>query len=339
MRRHILFLFILFIICCRVNCQQEVAVIAFWNVENLFDTIDDPLTQDNEFTPQGALAWTGERYRQKLTNLAEAISRIGNDITLDGAALFGLCEVENLAVLEDLVNMPSIKDRGYRSVLIEGPDKRGIDPALLYNPSYFKIEKTKSLRVDLADTSHRTRDVLLVYGELIGEPVAIFVNHWPSRRGGEKTSRPSRITAAGVVRKAVDSLRQAEPGRKIIIVGDFNDDPVSYSVKEILCSDEKKEGLGENCFYNPMTALYKKGVGTLAWNDRWNLFDQVLLSKEWLGASGWNYSEARVFNRHFLCSQEGNYKGYPLRTYSAGVYTGGYSDHFPSYIIVTRDGK
>lgn len=340
MRFRSLLLLIAVVFCFRLNAQKEVLVIAFWNVENLFDTINDPLKLDDEYTPKGALAWTSERYNHKISCLSEAISRIGNDISIDGAALVGLCEIENARVLEDLVNTPALKERGYKAILVEGPDRRGIDPALLYNPTYFKHQKTSTVPIHLPDTTRCTRDILIVNGDLGGEPVSVFVNHWPSRRGGERASRPSRIVAAKVARMAADSIRRVDPKRKIVIMGDFNDDPVNYSVKGILCSQEKKEQAEGNCFFNPMTSLYKRGVGTLAFNDRWNLFDQLMFSKEWLGdESGWTYSDAKVYNKSYLCSQEGNFNGYPFRTYNSTVYAGGYSDHFPSYVIVTRNGK
>jgi hypothetical protein len=319
-----------------VQAQKQVAVIAFWNVENLYDTIDDPLKNDNEFTPSGTFAWTSERYAHKLDRLAEVISQIGSDVSEDGAVLVGLCEVENRKVLEDLVSLPALKDRRYQIVLHEGPDMRGIDPALLYSPDYFKEESTKAFRVRLPDSTHRTRDVLLVNGQLKGEPVAVFLNHWPSRRMGEKASRPSRIAVAQVVKRASDSIRKADPSRKIILLGDFNDDPVSYSVKEVLCSSDDREHVEANCFFNPMYVLFRKGIGTLAWNDRWNLFDQVLFSPAWLKGDGWVFSEAKVFNKDFMCNREGNFKGYPFRTYNGGVYAGGYSDHFPSYVVISR---
>lgn len=307
--------------------SQKTVAVGFWNVENLYDTLNDPLTQDDEFTPQGKNAWNSFRYLNKLNKLAEVIAGIGTEETREGLALVGLCEVENAAVLNDLVNTRLLKQRGYRFVLEEGPDARGIDVALLYHPKFFSLQHVKSYPVQLPDSTRKTRNILLAGGELAGEKVWILVNHWPSRRGGEAASRPSRLAAAERVCKLIDSLHAAG-NQKILVMGDFNDDPVSFSVREMLC---KRSGM-----YNPMTRLFKKGIGSLAWNDRWNLFDQILMSPEFQKGVGWSFKAAYVYNRDFLRAESGSYRGYPYRTYSGGAYTAGYSDHFPVYVVLER---
>lgn len=318
----------------------EIAAIGFWNVENLYDTLNDPYKQDDEFTPDGRYGWNSARYYTKISRLATVIGQMATDITPDGLAMLGLCEVENREVLRDLVSSPEIRRRNYQIVHIEGPDARGIDPALLYNPRYFEPDNTLAYRVTLkTDPTHTTRDILVAGGKLCGEPVAVLVNHWPSRRGGELQSRANRLAAAAQVRQIADSISRASPATKVIIMGDFNDDPLSESVKKQLGTSAELSGAEPGSYFNPMEALYKKGIGTLAWRDAWHLFDQILLHRHWWPGDyhSWQYYAVRVYNKEFLKTAFGNFKGYPFRTYSGGIYTGGYSDHFPSYILIARD--
>jgi hypothetical protein len=315
------------------------AALGFWNVENLYDTLDDPRKNDDDFTPFGINAWTGDRYRVKIDHLAEVISQMATDVTPDGVALLGLCEIENKKVVEDLVASGRLAKRKYKVVQIEGPDIRGVDPAFIYNPDYFTLGRAVSYKVTLVtDATHATRDILAVSGLLAGEPVAVLVNHWPSRRGGEMASRPNRNAAAKVARRIADSISRVAPRTKIVIMGDLNDDPVNECVKKHIGTfAEITEASGDK-YYNPMEKLYNKGIGTLAWQDSWNLFDQIMLNRNWISGdfSGWQFYRARVFNKPFLKADFGNFRGYPFRTYSGGAYTGGYSDHFPSYILIAR---
>ncbi len=331
-----LFIVALFYSASFLYGQKEVAVLGFWNVENLFDTVNDPYKLDEEFTPGGTYAWDDERYRHKLQRLSEVISQIGREHSPHGLSLLGMCEVENERVLEDLVNMPLLARHNFKYVLIEGPDARGIDPCLLYNPAYFTLHNASSHRVGLSDTSHSTRDVLLAEGEFGGEKMAVIVCHWPSRRGGELASRRNRVAAAIVVKRLCDNVLRKNAGTKIVIMGDLNDDPVSYSVRDILGAKPQTLNIRPAMLYNTMAPLYLKGVGTLAWNDSWNLFDQIILNGSWLKGKGWQFEEAYVFNRPFLVNEQGNFRGYPFRTFSGGIYTAGYSDHFPSFITITR---
>jgi hypothetical protein len=342
MREHLI---ILFVISFQIHydAQQRsdasLRVIAFWNLENLYDTLDDPLKNDNEFLPGGSYRWTGERYWAKIDRLSEVISKMGTDVDPLGPSLLGVCEVENASVLSDLVKAPRIKKREYRFVLIEGPDARGVDPALIYNPKHFKLSHAKSYGVRLyGDTAHRTRDILLVCGEMDGEPLAVLVNHWPSRRGGELLSRRNRIAAARVAKRVADSVVRSEHRTKVVMLGDFNDDPVSESIVKHLGTYGAAEVRKDGTFFNATEKPYKEGIGTLAWQDSWNLFDQIILNPLWLDTEkrGWRYHDVRIYNKVYLRSDHGNFKGYPFRTYSGGNYTGGYSDHFPSYIIIRR---
>lgn len=319
-----------------------ISAIGFWNVENLYDTLNDQWKNDEEFTPAGTNAWTGKRYWVKIDHLAEVISQMGTDVTPDGLAILGLCEIENKSVVQDLVNSPKLKSRGYKIVHIEGPDARGVDPSFIYNPNYFKVTKSVSYHVTLpTDSTHKTRDILVVSGSFVGEPLTVLVNHWPSRRGGELASRPNRNAAAKIARHIADSITTANPKAKVVIMGDFNDDPVNVCIKDVLKTYSDIKEASEDKFFNPMEKPYKDGIGTLAWQDSWNLFDQTILNSQWLPKNyeSWQYYSVRIFNKPFLKSDFGNFKGYPFRTYSGGSYTGGYSDHFPVYITIAKEKK
>ncbi|MBX3164966.1 MAG: endonuclease/exonuclease/phosphatase family protein [Bacteroidetes bacterium] len=325
------------------NKHYYIAAVGFWNVENLYDTVNDPRKNDDAFTPQGINAWTGERYRTKIEHLAEVISQMATDATPDGLAVLGMCEVENKKVVQDLVKSPRLAKRNYQIVHIEGPDARGIDPSFIYNPNYFKVTNAVSYRVQMADSNYKTRDILVVSGLFTGEPLTVLVNHWSSRRGGELASRDSRNRAARVARHIADSVAVANPESKIIIMGDFNDDPIDESVKKIIgtYANIQQAKANNHNYFNPMENLYKDGTGTIAYRDSWNLFDQILLNKNLVPQRNefdtWNYHTVRVFNKDFLRNDFGNYKGYPFSTYGGGIYNGGYSDHFPVYIIIAKE--
>jgi hypothetical protein len=340
-------LLILFFASCDVFAQSldagksyYLCAVGFWNVENLYDTLNDPLKNDDDFTPSGINAWSGDRYRTKIDHLAEAISQMATDVTPDGLAVLGLCEIENISVLRDLVASPRLAGRHYRIVHIEGPDIRGVDPALLYNPAYFTPSRAVSYKVTLVtDASHATRDILAVSGNFAGDSVMFIVNHWPSRRGGEMASRPNRIAAAKLARRIADSALRVSPSTRVLIMGDLNDDPVSESVKKHIGTYAEKGEATPGKYFNPTEKLYRKGIGTLAWQDAWNLFDQVMLSGSWINGDfrHWQFYRARVFNKPFLKADFGNFSGYPFRTYSGGAYSGGYSDHFPTFIVVAKE--
>ncbi len=324
------------------NKNYFISAIGFYNVENLYDTINDVWKNDEEFTPSGTNAWTGSRYWTKIDHLAEVISQMATDVTPDGLAILGLCEIENKSVVEDLVKNERLKKRNYKVVHIEGPDARGVDPSFIYNPAYFKVTKAVSYKVTLVtDSSHKTRDILVVSGSFAGEPMSILVNHWPSRRGGEQASRPNRNAAAKVARHITDSIMKADPTTKIAIMGDLNDDPDNECVKKYIRTYSDIKDANDDEFFNPMEKLHSDGIGTLAWRDSWNLFDQIMLNKPFVPGNydNWNYYAVRVFNKPFLKSDFGNFKGYPFRTYSGGSYTAGYSDHFPVYILIAKENK
>lgn len=319
-----------------------ISAMGFWNVENLYDTLNDKWKNDEDFTPEGINRWTGDRYWTKIDHLATVISEMATDITPDGLAILGLCEVENKSVVQDLVNSSHLKKRNYQFVHIEGPDIRGVDPAFVYNPTYFKLKKAVAYHVKLVtDSTHKTRDILVVSGFFCGEAIAILINHWPSRRGGELVSRPNRNAAAKVARRIADSVSKVDPFSKIVIMGDLNDDPINECVKKHIGTYSDWSEAKDELFFNPMEKPYLKGIGTLAWQDSWNLFDQILLNKNWhpKNYDSWQYYKVRIFNKDYLKADHGNFKGYPFRTYSGGSYTGGYSDHFASYVIIAREKK
>ncbi len=318
------------------------ALVGFYNLENLFDTVNDPKIDDEEFLPNGPNHWNTEKYLHKLAQMSKVISKIGTDVNPDGIAVLGVSEVENRKVVEDLIHTPLLKNRHYKIIHRNSPDRRGIDVALIYNPKYLKVTATKMYRLHIANKPYfRTRDQMLVSGLLHGDRFYFIVNHWPSRYGGEKRSRPLRNAAARLTRHISDSLLELNPEAKIIVMGDLNDNPTNESVLKIMKAKGNRNKLKKGDFYNPMYKLYKKGFGTTAWRDTWSLFDQIFLSPGLLDRdfSTWKYYKVKIFNKHFMQQQEGKYKGYPYRTFAGGTWLGGYSDHFPVYVILIKEVK
>lgn len=315
------------------NSVLESYVIGFYNLENLFDTINDPNKNDEQFLPDGSYSWGSLKYTSKLEKMSYAISKMPQNL-----AILGVSEVENIHVLEDLVKEPSIRSRQLKPIVVEGPDRRGVDVGLLYNPSYFQLTNVTSTRVKTEIENFITRDQLCVTGNLAGEEIHIIVLHWPSRGGGLKRSNPRRADAAITTKAICDSLFALNANAKIIIMGDLNDDPVDASVVKHLGAKPSKEQTNEKELYNPMYELYKKGIGSLAYQDQWNLFDQIHVSKGLINnnQNELSYWKTKIFNKDFLKQQDGKYKGYPLRTHSGGVWTNGYSDHFPVMIWLTK---
>ena len=322
--------------------KGKIITIGFYNLENLFDTIDDPATDDQEFTPSGSGKWNSVRYKEKLQHLAEAISLIGSEQSPDAPVMVGLAEAENRQVVEDLISTPPLKSTGYKVVHYDSPDKRGIDVALIYNPSVFKVSGSKSNSLKIVDKpDFYTRDILLVTGTLEGQSLAILVNHWPSRSKGEKESAPLRNAAAGLCRALYDSIQKVQPGTGVIILGDFNDDPVNESLMEHLKTVVNPDSLKKGDLFNPMWTLFKQGEGSLAYKGKWNLFDQVIVSSSLMEKVKKRYSfyKAGVMKSKLLLEQEGQYAGYPFRSYAGNTYLGGYSDHLPAYVYLARNLK
>jgi len=318
--------------------------IAFYNCENLFDTVNDSLTFDDDRTPKGRYHWTEERYHQKVENLSNVISKIGEDISKTSPDIVGLCEVENLDVIEDLVQHPNLREKDYGIIHFDSPDARGIDVALLYKKASFIPSSFKSHRLLLFDEmSERkyTRDQLVVGGTMDRENIYFIVNHWPSRRGGAAKSSPLRVRAALLNKRIIDSIQELDLDAKIIAMGDLNDDPIDNSLKKILKTKGKKRQLDSVSLYNPMEAMFKKGVGSLAYRDKWNLFDQIFMTSNLVteDRTMLSFWKAGIFAPTFIRTDKGRFKGYPLRTYSGGSYTAGYSDHFPAYVFLLKEAK
>jgi len=330
-----------------LNAQEaksyKVACVGFYNLENLFDTEDDPAIRDEEYTPDGRKAWDETKYSNKLKNMAHVISNLGTDVSPDGMAVLGVCEVENKRVLEDLVKEEKLKGRDYKIVHYDSPDRRGIDVGLLYQEKYFKVKNSVSYELKFKDfPDYKTRDQLVVTGNMDGEDVSIIVAHWPSRSGGQTASEPRRIEAAKLGKHIIDSLLTDNPAAKIILMGDLNDDPVNKSVKNYIQAKGKVSKMkSQDDMYNTMYASYKEGNGTLAWNDAWNLFDQLIISNALLSedASSYVFHKSYVYNKPYMKQTEGRYKGYPKRTHAGGEYLNGYSDHFPVFLVLKKEVK
>jgi hypothetical protein len=322
-----------------VNAQDKkyaVYGVAFYNVENLFDTVDSEDTNDADFTPEGKYHWNEMKYQNKLTNVSDVLNQLGGKYCPAGPAVIGLSEVENRKVLEDLVSHGDFAKKNYQIVHQESPDFRGIDVALIYNPELFTLKSYRAVPFVIPNESkYKTRDQLLVSGEMGGEEVHIIVDHWPSRRA--KSIR--REQAAEVTRGIVDSLLAVDAKAKIFVMGDLNDDPTNNSVKKVLKARRKKSDVKKDEMYNPYWDFYAKGIGSLAYKGSWNLFDQIIMSKAVIGTdkSQLSYWKAEIFNKDFLINQEGQFKGYPKRTHSKGIYLNGYSDHLPVITYLVKE--
>ncbi|MGG5507448.1 MULTISPECIES: endonuclease/exonuclease/phosphatase family protein [unclassified Myroides] len=323
--------------------KYQIHTIAFYNCENLFDTIRDPKIYDEEWTPDGAQAWTKKKYEKKIENLTRVMSQIGTDENPNMPVIIGVAEVENRAVLEDLIHAPTMQPGDYDIVHYDSPDRRGIDVGLLYSKKHFLPTHTSKHPLYIYDQLKDnkriyTRDQLLVTGLLDGEEVHFIVNHWPSRVGGEKASSPNREAAAALNRKIIDSLQGINPQAKIITMGDMNDGPYNTSIKKVLNAKGKKEEVEPQGLFNPMEKMAKDGLGTLAYRDAWDIFDQMILTEAYLqeGYESWKYWKARIFKKPFMVQSTGQYKGYPLRNSNSEP---GFSDHFPVYIYLIREQR
>jgi len=361
------------LICTAGNAQDKkfkVHTIAFYNVENLYDTINDPKVNDEEYLPDGKQRWTGDKYKKKLANLSRVIAELGTTNNPNSPTILGVAEIENRGVLEDLIKQPLLADKGYGIVHFDSPDKRGVDVGLLYQKKSFKptsykafpliiydqagLKAKKKAEADKAagkeadddtdagviiniDNSGRryTRDQLLVTGMLDGEEISFIVNHWPSRAGGEKVSSPFREAAAALNKKIIDSLYTVNPKAKVITMGDLNDGPYNNSIKVVLGAKALKEDVKKGGLYNPMEEMSKKGIGTLAYRDAWDLFDQMIMTEPLIEKdyTSYRFWKAGVYNKTFMTQPSGAYKGYPLRNSNGNV---GFSDHFPVYVYLIK---
>ena len=306
--------------------------VAFYNMENLFDTIHDEGKNDYEYLPNGTNQWNTMKYKAKLKNMSEILSMLSTDKLPMGPAIIGVSEIENYRVLEDILKQPALADRGYQYVHYEGEDQRGVDCAFFYNPKLFELTNSKLVPyVYINDTVHKTRGFLIASGNIADEKMHFIVNHWPSRAAAS----PARERAGEQVRAIKDSLLREDSAAKIVIMGDMNDDPMDESMK-VLGARKYPKQVKKGEFYNPWwETLEDKGVGTLLYRGKWNLFDQIVISKPLLKAKkGLRYDHNEVFIRDYLIQQDGKYKGSPLRTHGGKTWLNGYSDHLPTIIYL-----
>ena len=324
---------------------QKPYKVVFYNLENLFDTINDPNKNDEEYLPEGARKWTTYRYNQKLENM----SRVLFDIAAEDRnfpAVIGVSEIENRLVLEDLLATPKLAKTNYRIVHYDSPDRRGVDCAFFYRPDQFKLEGSEAHKVSFPGRPNfYTRDLVAMWGTIEGEPFYFIVSHWPSRLGGKERSQYSRDHVAAQCKQICDSVRTANPATKVVIMGDFNDDATDESVVEKLGAKGKMNKLEKNDMFNPFWAMYKAGYGTLGYRDAWNLFDNIVVSENLAtGSTGELKIQKKpgakfygnIFTRPYMVQQEGQYKNYPLRSFVGSNFQNGYSDHFPVYIYISK---
>lgn len=298
--------------------------LVFYNVENLFDTIDDPITNDNEFLPNAKKHWSTRKYKRKLKNIASVIHRIHSD-TNHIPFIVGLAEVENRSVLQDLINQDELRDYNFDYVHFDSRDARGIDVSLLFNKSLIEILLSKTFPIDIQqnDLSEPTRDILCVKGLFHNNPIHVLVNHWPSRREGVKETAFKRLHLSQKLNSIVKTIYEEDSKANIIVMGDFNDNPRNDSLQNLVLN---------NNLFNPFTKLWSWNSGTLIHKRKWFLFDQILLSKNFKTSHFFKFSSAAIFNPSFIQVQKGKFKGTPKRSYAGDKHLAGYSDHFPVYV-------
>ena len=328
------------------SAQKKYSVygVGFYNQENLFDTCHDEGKRDYDFLPTGSYKWNAMKYNHKLSNMSRALADMGTDVLPNiGCAIIGLAEVENSKALDDLIAQPALSARNYQYVHIEGPDRRGIDCALLYNPSLFSVKNTRLVpyvQKLKKDSAFYTRGFLTVSGTLTDENVAVIVCHLPSRF----SESFYRELGAEQVKAIKDSLLNDDPNCKVFVMGDMNDDPIDKSMAGILKGKANIKDVNEGDMYNPWyNILVKEGVGTLLYQGSWNLFDQILLTPNLLNKddkkdfSSLKFWKNQIFKRDYLFQTEGKYKGSPKRTTAGGVWLDGYSDHLPVVVYLVKE--
>ncbi|MBR5043367.1 MAG: endonuclease/exonuclease/phosphatase family protein [Bacteroidales bacterium] len=362
--RKIFFSLSIILILCSCGSQGQLSqgtkngkayVIGFYNLENLFDTYHDEGKNDYEYLPDGGNNWTEAKYAKKLQNMARVIAEMKND---NGAwhAVLGVSEVENRHVLEDLVSEPAIADANYQIVHYDSPDRRGVDCALFYRPEIFKFITSEAIPFTFEPSSidwsqwtdeekdnFKTRDVLMVRGTIDGEMFAFFVCHLPSRLGGKGADLRPR--GAEIAYRRAMELQKEFPGIKIVVMGDMNDNPQDVSMTEYLRGKEFREGLTDEDFFDPFLSMIKAGYASLYYQGGNNIFDIVMCNNALANAAPGSFQiqpivknkfYGRIFSKPFMTNQSGQYKGTPLRTFSGGSFVGGFSDHYPTYIVIAK---
>ena len=343
MKRFLLILSVMVLAATTVVAQDKPYMVAFWNFENLFDIYDDPETHDEEFTPEGVKKWNEVKYQKKLSNMERVIFDMAA-INKEYPIVIGVSEIENRSVLEDFVNQPKLKGAKYRICHFDSPDARGVDVAFLYRADVFKLEGSDNIKLNVPELPNfRTRDLVVMWGTIEGEPFYFLVSHWPSRLGGKEASQFKRDACAKQIREIKDSLLQANPATKVVVMGDFNDDATDASLVKVMGAKGKLKELQTGDFFNPYYQMLKAGLGTLAYQDSWNLFDNICVTENLVNGT---YGKLRlikgkkfygnIFTRPYMLQQEGQYKGYPLRTFVTNNFQNGFSDHFPVYIYIGK---
>jgi predicted extracellular nuclease len=310
---------------------KEEAIVAFYNVENLFDTLDDPLTMDEDFTPSGKLQWNSQKYAEKLMRISEVIDMMPGELPV----FVGLCEIENRSVLEDLVRQPILnatpQNANYEIIHANSPDERGIDAAALYDASRLKDVRFEYYTISLPDPKDpNTRDILHVTGKMGNDVLHFFVNHWPSRSGGQAESEPNRIAVARLLKTKVDMVMAENANAKIVIMGDLNDHPNDKSVYEELGAKE----IPTVTLFNHMYAIHNSGKGSYFYKGEWGALDQMITSQGLMQSSGWHVDmeSAGVLRDDKILFYDKEGIARPSRSYAGDSYKGGYSDHLPVFL-------
>jgi len=319
--------------------QKKDFTLAFYNVENLFDTIDTPDKRDDEFTPESDKQWNTGRYEKKLIDLSNVIISINKE---DYPEIIGLCEVENRQVVEDLVSKTGLKTSGYKVIHEESPDARGIDVAMLYEPAHFSPISHATITTKLPGERPHTRDILYVKGVADGnDTLHIFINHWPSRSGGQEASEPKRVLVAQNLRNAVDSIQQTDADAKIVIMGDLNDHPYNKSCFETLRATNEKKQAKEGDLFNLMYQHHLNGEGSYNYRGKWGVIDHIIVSYALLDAKAGlstKHKSGVIHKEEFFLFTKKNGSKTPNRTYGGKNYYGGFSDHLPVYVTLKRKG-
>lgn len=325
---------------------QKPYMVVFYNLENFFDTINDPETRDDEFTPDGSRKWNTVKYNKKLNNMERVLFDIAS-VQKTYPAVIGVSEIETRGVLEDIVSTPKLAPANYRIVHYDSPDRRGIDVGFLYRPDIFKLEGSAEIPFKMpGQPNFLTRGFVTMWGTIDDEPFFFLVSHWPSRLGGKEASSPKREAAGRAIRMIKDSVLRNNPSTKVVIMGDLNDDATDKSIVDPDClgAKAKVKDLQTGDFYNPFIDVLKAGMGTLAYQDSWNLFDNIIVSENLVNdkeglrlkkSDGSKYN-GYIFRRPYMVQQSGQYRGYPLRTFVGTNFQDGFSDHFPVYIYIGK---
>jgi hypothetical protein len=343
MKKQLLMLCVALFAVASAVAQEKPYTVVFYNLENLFDIYDDPETHDEEFTPEGAKQWNEIKYQKKLSNMERVLFDIAA-IQKDYPIVIGVSEIENRSVLEDLISQPKLKGANYRICHYDSPDARGVDVAFLYRADVFKLEGSDNIKLVVEELpDFRTRDLVTMWGTIDGEPFYFLVSHWPSRLGGKEASQFKRDACAKQIREIKDSLLKENPATKVIVMGDFNDDATDASLVKTMGAKGKVKELQPGDFFNPYNAMLRAGLGTLAYQDAWNLFDNICVTENLVNAKEGELRLIKgkkfygnIFTRAYMLQQEGQYKGYPLRTFVTNNFQNGFSDHFPVYIYIGK---